>query len=161
MTNNILTPSHVELKKKILDTGIKKHQSVIDDFKLSIEEMLSSEGIVKEETIDHSQQEFNAELIQNANEIAEQLNFANEEMKLLYDMVPTIGDIHNTVRLGSVVATDREIFFVSVSIERFQVNGLKIFGLSTESPLYKAMEGKKKRDTFIYKNSSYTIQELF
>ena len=160
MSLNILTASHVELKKKILDNGIKKHQSVIDDFKLSIQEMLSNDGIVKE-TIDLSQQEFNEELIQKAKELAAQVDFANEEMKLLYDMVPTIGEIHDTVQLGSVVATDREVFFVSVKIERFQVNGLNVFGLSTKSPLYKAMAGKKKGDIFLYINDLYIIQELF
>lgn len=161
MPINIITASHVELKKKILEAGIKKHQAVIDDFKLSIQEMLSSEGIINEEELDLSQQEFNTELVQKANEIAEQLTFANEEMKTLYNLMPTIGNIHNTVQIGSVVVTDRDIFFVSVSIERFQVDGLKIFGLSVESPLYKSMSGKKKGDLFTYKNDSYTIKDLF
>ncbi|WP_276370789.1 hypothetical protein [Chryseolinea sp. H1M3-3] len=161
MSINILTASHVELKKKILDDGIKKHQTVIDDFRRSIKDMLSSETVVNEEEIDLSQQEFNTALVQNSNSIAEQLTFANEEMKILYDMAPTIGNIHNTVQLGSVVVTDKDIFFVSVSIERFKVDGLTIFGLSTQAPIYQAMEGKKKGESFSFKDEVYNIVDLF
>ena len=161
MTTRVLTTNHGELKRKMLEASIKKHQTVIDDFKLSIKEMMGSEGIVNEEELDVTQQEFNTEMVQNSDRLAEQLNFANEEMKLLYDMAPTIESTNNTIQRGCVVVTDKEIFFVSVSIERFQVDGIKVFGLSTESPLFKIMSGKKKGDRFSYKNKSYKILDVF
>jgi hypothetical protein len=161
MSINILTASHIELKKKILEAGIKQHQTVISDFRASIHEMLSNEAVVNEEEIDLSQQEFNTELVQQSDRIADQLAFANAEMKTLYDMTATITTIHNTVQRGSVVVTDREIFFVSVSIEQFRVNGLSIFGLSTDSPLYQVMASKSKGDTFSYKDVTYTIKDIF
>lgn len=161
METSALATNHVELKKKVLDAAIKKHQTVIDDFRLGIKEMLASEGIVNEDEIDLTQQEFNTEMVQKSNRIADQLAFANEEMKLLYDMAPTIGSIHNTIQLGSVVVTDRDTFFVSASIEEFDVDGMKIFGLSTESPLFKAMEGKKKGERFSHNYSDYSIIDIF
>ena len=87
----------------------KKQKSVVDDLKLSIKEMLTSEGIVNEDEMDLSQQEFNTEMVQKSNDIADQLAFANEELKLLFDMTSTIGYIHNTIQLGSVVVTNRDI----------------------------------------------------
>lgn len=161
METSALATNHVELKKKVLDAAIKKHQTVIDDFRLGIKEMLASEGIVNEDEIDLTQQEFNTEMVQKSNRIADQLAFANEEMKLLYDMAPTIGSIHNTIQLGSVVVTDRDTFFVSASVEEFDVDGMKIFGLSTESPLFKAMEGKKKGERFSHNYSDYSIIDIF
>ncbi len=161
MKTSALTTNHVELKKKVLDAAIKRHQTVIDDFRLAIKEMLASEGITNEDEMDLTQQEFNTEMVQKSNRIADQLAFANEEMKLLYDMAPTIGCIHNTVQPGSIVVTDRDTFFVSASIEEFDVNGMKIFGLSTESPLFKSMEGKKKGDLFSHNYSDYRIIDIF
>lgn len=155
------TTNHVELKKKMLDSSIKKHQAVIDDFQTGIKDMMASEGNINEEEFDLTQQEYNAEMLQQVNRIADQLKFANEEMVTLYNMVPTIGTIHQEVQLGAVVVTNKEIFFVSVSIERFEVDGLQAFGLSTESPLFKLMEGKKRGDTFTVGNDTYKIMEVF
>lgn len=155
------TTNHVELKKKMLDSSIKKHQSVIDDFQLSIKDMMASEGNINEEEFDLTQQEYNAEMLQQVNRIADQLKFANDEMVKLYNMMPTIGTIHQDIQLGAVAVTDKDIFFVSTSIERFEVDGLKVFGLSTESPLFKVMEGKKSGDTFTFGKDTYKIMDVF
>jgi uncharacterized protein YllA (UPF0747 family) len=161
METKALMQNHGELKKKILDAAIKKHQSVVDDFALTIKEMLASQGIVNEDEMDLSQQAYNTEMFQKSIQIGDRLAFANEELKLLFDMTSTIGSIHNNVQLGSVVVTDRDIFFVSASIEEFEVDGLKIFGLSIESPLFKSMEGKKKGDRFGYNYGEYRIFDTF
>ncbi|MGC1244191.1 MAG: hypothetical protein WA874_21550 [Chryseosolibacter sp.] len=161
METSDVTTNHVELKKKVLDAAIKKHQTVIDDFSGSIKEMLASEGIVNEDEMDLSQQEFNTELVHKSNQIADQLAFANEEMKILFDMAPVIGSIHNTIQPGSVVVTDRENFFVSTSVEAFSAGGMDFFGLSTQSPLFKAMEGKKSGDHFSHNYSDYRVIEVF
>lgn len=161
MEMKALTQNHAELKKKVLDAAIKKHQSVVDDFTLSIREMRASQGIVNEDEMDLSQQAYNTEMFQMSNQIGDRLAFANEELKLLFDMTSTIGTIHNNVQLGSVVVTDRDIFFVSTSIEEFEVDGLKIFGLSIDSPLFKSMEGKKKGDRFGYNYGEYQIFDTF
>lgn len=162
METNIPTSvDRAELKRKILAEGIKKHQTVIDDFRRSIKDMLASEGIVNEADMDLTQQSFNTELVQKANNLADQLAFANEEMKQLYDMLPTIEYIHNTVQPGAVVVTDKDIFFVSVSIERFYADGTDIFGLSAETPLYQEMKGKKKGDLVTYKDRTYQILDVF
>lgn len=161
METGALTRSHAELKKKVLDAAIQQHQTIIDDFRTAIKEMLASEGIVNEDAMDLTQQDFNTEIVQKSNQIADQLAFANEEMKLLYDMVPTIGSIHNTIQLGSVVITDRDAFFISASIGEFDADGKKFFGLSTESPLFKAMEGMKKGDRFSHNYGDYCVIDTF
>lgn len=161
METKAVTTSHTELKAKVLQAAIKQHQTVIDDFKQAIQDMLASSAMVNEEEMDLSQQEFNTEMVQRSNQLADQLAFANAEMKLLYDMAATITSIHNTVQPGAVVITDRENFFVSASIEDFDVDGVHFFGLSTESPLYIAMEGKKKGDRFGYNYSEYQITDVF
>ena len=161
MESSTLTTSHVEIKKRMLETAIRKHQAVIDELRQSIKDMLATEGMDNEEEMGLSQQQIDTEMLQRSHEIAEHLQIANVEMKLLYDMVSTIGYAHNTVQLGSVVVTDKLIFFVSVSIEQFTLDGQKFFGLSTQSPLYKAMEGKTTGDRFYYQNTAYQINDIF
>jgi transcription elongation GreA/GreB family factor len=161
MENRILTTDRSQLKKDMLDAGIGKHQTVIDDLREGIKDLQSSAGIVNEEEMDLSQQGFNTEIMHKINALADQLSFANEEMKRLYDMIPTIQYIHETVAEGSVLITDKGIFFISASIEEFEVDGLKVFGLSTASPLFQEMSGKKKGDSFSYKEVQYKIKDVF
>lgn len=161
METSVLNINHAAFKKALLDTSIKKHQSVIDDFKNSIKEMIGSENEANQDEPDMSQQGFNAEQIHRANAVGDQVSFANNEMEMLQNMLPTIEDINDIVKLGSVVVTDKDIFFVSVSIERMKVNGFSVFGLSSESPLFQAMKGKKQGDSFSFKDTHYKIKEVF
>ncbi|RPA69018.1 hypothetical protein EF405_04175 [Cyclobacteriaceae bacterium YHN15] len=161
MNSKILNVKHAEFKKKSLEASIKKHQSVIDDLKRSIKELLGTEDAANRDESDLTQQSVNTEQIQKANAIGDQVSFANDEMTLLNNMLPLIEDIHDQVTLGSVVVTDKMVFFVSASIEQFEVDGIELFGLSTESPIYQEMRGKKKGDLFSYKKHHYTIVDLF
>jgi transcription elongation GreA/GreB family factor len=149
------------VKKRLLEAGMRKHQTVIDDFKQSINEMMQSDSVSDEKVFASSQQAFSKETIDHANRLAEQLQFATDEMKLLKNILTSIHNLHDTVRMGSVVVTDQDTFFVSASIERFEVDGLNVFGLSVKSPLYQAMEGKKAGDEFTFKKRNYRIKEVF
>lgn len=148
-------------KHKILDAAIHQHETVIRDFRERIHAMMHHEGDVNEEAYDIQTQSFQAETTTKVDLLSEQLEFANRELDELMRMKADVGSIHDVVRRGSVVKTDREIFFVSASIERFQVDGQSLFGLSVSSPLYLAMKGKKVGDVFSYGKISYCILDVF
>lgn len=155
-----LDPERSALKSKILEIGMQEHQIVIDDFNQSIKEIISSGGS-DERGFASSQQALSNQAVDQANQIADQLQFATNEMKLLQNMSSSIESLHDTVQLGSVVVTDKDTFFVSVSIERFEVDGEPLFGLSTKSPLYKVMHGKKAGETFTFNKRTYVIEDVF
>jgi transcription elongation GreA/GreB family factor len=68
---------------------------------------------------------------------------------------------NETVLPGSVVMTDVQNIFVSVSIGNIKSSGLDFFAISTLSPIYKAMSGKRKGDTFSFREKIYKITETF
>lgn len=154
-TKNI-TNNRIWLKKEMLHACIKKHQSVIDDFKTSMKELLDSENVD-----DPEDAKLNDATVLEINQLVEQLRFANEEMETLNRISTASETLHDYVKLGSAVVTDKDTFFVSASVERFEVAGLSIFGLSVKSPLFKAMEGLKVRDNFTYGTRNYHIIDLF
>ena len=41
------------------------------------------------------------------------------------------------------------------------LDGEEMMGLSTKSPLFQAMSGKKKGDTFSHNNTTYKIRDVF
>ena len=80
-------------------------------------------------------------LQQEINNLQLQLNEQLKSQQILKN-IQTIS--HKTVSLGSLVETDKGKFFIAVSLGELSFNQEKIFIISAESPLAKAMNGKKK-----------------
>ena len=57
--------------------------------------------------------------------------------------------------------TDKGKFFIAVSLGELSFNQEKIFIISAESPLAKAMNGKKEGDAFIVNNLNQFIKNIW
>ena len=95
------------------------------------------------------------------NTINSLLEFAETELLVLETIKQTVDTKRDSVSLGAIVVTNHNTFFISASLEQFSVDGSKYLGISTKSPLYFAMEGKKIGDSFEYKDKRYTIKDIF
>ena len=153
--------NRVDLKKKILKAARRKHELVINDFRQRIRDAMATDGGVNEEEYDNHQLSFNAGILSEVNLLNNELEFVNQELEELKKIENYSDTIHVRVEYGAVVRTDKSTFFVSTSIEQFEVAGNPILGLSVHSPLYQAMKGKRVGETFTYKKTSYTITEIF
>lgn len=150
----------MEFKRRVLEEAIKKHQSVIDDFREAISNLEVTDTMLEGGQDSGGQSKIAESLYTEVKPLAGQLRFAMEEMKLLNRMILEQKK-SDRVELGSIVVTDKETFFVSASIERFEVDGQPLFGLSTKAPMYKAMNSLVKGDTFTYGGVKYSIREIF
>lgn len=148
-------------KREILEAAIRQHETVIHDFQEGIRSRMVNEGKINEQEYDTQTQAFNAETTEEVEHLSRQLNFANRELEELRKMRIDIDVRHTSIQRGSVVKTDRETFFVSASIERFFVNEEPFFGLSTLTPLFQEMKGKKLGETFSFGKTTYTILDVF
>lgn len=68
--------------------------------------------------------------------------------------------LNNQPGLGSVVITDSQRFYVSLSLGEIEVDGQPYFALSAFSPLYQAMAQSHPGDTFTFRGKSYQIKEI-
>lgn len=150
-----------ELKKKILEAAVVKQESIVDDFRLRIKDIIANEGNVNEEEYDNHQQSFKSEGITEVNLLKDELEFATSELEEIRKIQSFEESSHLAVEYGTVVRTNRRTFLVSASIENFEVEGIKLFGLSVNAPLYKQMKGRKKGESFMYGNTSYVIEDIF
>ncbi|MBO9700381.1 MAG: hypothetical protein J7604_09250 [Sporocytophaga sp.] len=67
-----------------------------------------------------------------------------------------------SIGLGSVVYTELQNYFISVSLGETKLAEKNSFiAISTMTPLYHAMAGKKKGDKFVFRDKEYTILETF
>lgn len=144
-------------KEQLLRACIAKQQDLIANFNRGIRELIGNGST----EYDDDQPGLAEEMALRRQQLVDQLAFASEEQRVLEAMLPWIGERYNEVRLGSVVITDKASFYVSVSIERFEVEGAPFVGISPQSPLYRAMAGKKKGDLFAFGTETYRILELW
>jgi hypothetical protein len=68
---------------------------------------------------------------------------------------------NETILPGSIVITDVQKIFVAVGIGNIKSEGQDFFAVSTLSPIYKAMAGKRKGDSFSFREKSYKIIDTF
>jgi len=146
-------------KKKILEAGIEKQLELISDFRGSIAELKGTAKNLNETQFDSQQASYNDETNERVDLLTGQLNFAVNELHILHQIDPE--EEHDEIHVGSVVHTDKRIFFVSVSLEELVVDGKDVFGISTKAPIYIKMQGLRAGDSFHVKNLDYKIEKVY
>ena len=141
MKSELLEIIHQKISEKI-----QKLEQLIAETRASNNDTKSSMGDKYETSREMLQQEINNLQIQ--------LNEHLKSQQILKNINP---NPHKGVSLGSWVETEKGKFFIAVSLGELNFNQEKIFVVSAESPLAKAMNGKKVGDVFLINNSSQTI----
>lgn len=62
---------------------------------------------------------------------------------------------------GSVVSFNSRHFVVAVATGKFDCEGRTYMGISTQSPIYKAIDGLKKGDSFTFNGRKAKLEEVF
>lgn len=83
-----------------------------------------------------------------------------QEMKESLSQIDT-EHYSEVIKFGSVVETSGNYYFVSVPIGKITLEDEStVYAISTEAPIYKEMEGKRKGDTFNFNDSEVEITEV-
>ncbi len=144
-------------KAEILQIIRQKLSDKIENLERLISETRSSNNDTKSSMGD--KYETSREMVQQQiNNLQFQLNEninAKNSLKLL-NVKP-----HQIIGLGSLVQTDKGLFYIAVSLGEIVFNDKKIFVISTESPLSKELVGKKTGEIINLNNSNQTILEVY
>lgn len=89
-----------------------------------------------------------------------------QQLKVELEMLETLNKIdlsinHKLVSFGSVVITDLQQVFVSVSLGKIMLDNDTFYAISTKVPFYLAMKGLKKGDVFNFRGKEIKIIEVF
>ncbi|MDP4267932.1 MAG: hypothetical protein Q8880_10925 [Bacteroidota bacterium] len=102
---------------------------------------------------------FRTQQLSKKDMFAKQLSKYIEEIKLLQRIDPE--KVNESVVFGSIVVTEENRFFVSVSIGKINVDGNMYFAISPAVPIFQVMAGKKMGDSFSFNGKSQKIKEAF
>ena len=94
---------------------------------------------------------------------AKQLSNANAGLRVLGDLLKM--PPFDTADHGAIVITDRQRFFLSIGLGKFQVetDGSKedYYAISAQTPVYIALKGKKTGESITINGLTQTIKEIF
>ena len=145
MKSELLEIIHQKISEKI-----QKLEQLIAETRASNNDTKSSMGDKYETSREMLQQEINNLQIQ--------LNEHLKSQQILKNINP---NPHKIVTLGSLVETEKGKFFIAISLGELSFNQEKIFVISAESPLAKAMNGKKTGESFVVNNLQQTIKNIW
>ncbi len=100
-----------------------------------------------------------SELLRERDIYAEQLQKAVDEIQILKKV--SFDGLEDQVEFGAVVITNKQKMFIALGLGKVEVNGETYYVISKDVPIYKAMEGLKKGDTFTFNNMNFSIEDVF
>lgn len=141
--------SLIDIIKLKLSEKIQNFERLIAETRASSNDTKSSMGDKYETGREMLQQEINNLQIQ-LNEVLKQQDFLKTILVKSSDKAEK----------GAVVKTEKGLFFISVSLGEIIFENKKIICISPESPLAKAMHGKKKDEVFSLNNMNQIIEKI-
>lgn len=137
------------VKQKIADR-VQQLESFIAEVRGSNHDTKSSMGDKYETSREMLQQEIN------------RLQLQLKEVRLQQQVAQRLSVIPSEVTdFGALVETDTGWFYLSVSVGVLSLEGQKVMAISQDSPLAKAMKGKKKGEEFQINGVKQQIKNIW
>jgi hypothetical protein len=146
-----------DLKKKLIEAAIAIQQKKVD---ASREAMLQAQETANEQgnSMADKHENFREMMQIDRDMYAKQMQEGLNVLAVLNRIDP---EKKNTIpALGAVVVTNSKKFFVSASLGQLSVDGETYIAISSQSPMFLAMTGKKKGGEFVFGNGRFKVEEV-
>lgn len=153
-----MTPKSLLLKQKLLAECLRIQNEQIQTAKSAMDEAQESAN-EHQGAIEDKFESFREACQIQRDMFAKQLDEAIISLSVLKRVVAT--KENKNIMLGSVIYTNLQKFFISVSLGEITVEGEKYFAISAMSPLFKAMTGKNEGEEFAFRDKKYIIESIF
>lgn len=142
------------LKNSLLDACIEKQQKMVQTAREAMTSI--QESALSERSNEEMTDSFTAQCQNEQSMYARRMHEATGVLTIL-ERVKGVKKVSG-IGFGSLVITDKMNFFVAASMGDFDLDGNKYFIISTQTPIYEAMEGKETGDSFSFRGRTYKIK---
>ena len=147
----------MSIKQELLQVCMDYVKKRIYNYKLEMEtikESIENNDKVNSEDDDSG----NGKLLNDLEKNAQHLNDATKMLETLKQINPKI--YNESGALGSIVYTQTNIFFLSVSVGKIELEGSSYFAISLQSPIGVLLRNKIKGDQINFNGTNYTITDI-
>jgi outer membrane phospholipase A len=148
----------VRIRKALLEYCIQKQTERIETARKAMDDAQETANM-EDTSVEEKFESFRTQMQQDRDMFAKQYSEALDGLNTLRKI--QIDRFQDTIALGSVVITEAQKVFVSANIGQIKVENDVYFGISIESPLFKAVVGKKAADTYSFRDKTFKIIEVF
>lgn len=101
---------------------------------------------------------FRTKILRQRDMYAKQYQVLADQFVLMQQM--NADEVLPRVQFGSIVRTDKGIYFVSTALGKVECDGESVYAISIAAPIYAAMEGRERGNTFVFNTIKQTIIEV-
>lgn len=147
----------METKKALLDICIEKQEEAINELQLAIDDAQkqSNDYGAPKDRYDA----FRTKLMRQRDMFAQQMAKANVLLTTLNQI--DLNEPKNKVEFGAIVITNKQNIFVSAGIGKIEYNNKIWYAISPQVPVFQAMNGLQKGDSFKFNNNTFEIIDIY
>jgi len=152
-----------ELKATLIAKAIENQERFIEELRTEVKTMLRGEGSTDEGGFSGTRGDFGA--AGQENYLREQAQYNRNEIEK-HEMVVQIlkavntADVCANVCPGALVETNHGTFFFTQALRPIELEGKQFHFLATDAPIFSAMSGMRKGDSFSFRDINYKILSI-
>lgn len=148
----------IALKRRIWEACMQKQQELATTVR---EAVTQAQEAANEEkgSLEEKFESFREQLIRDRDMYARKLGEHMAAIEALRFV--DVERVFSHVQQGALVITDKQKLFISISLGEIKLDGGAYFAISTQSPLYLQMEGKRAGESFEFRGIRHHIHEVF
>lgn len=148
----------LEIKKNLLRECINIQTKLVEQTR---EAMLEAQTSANEQdgATEEGMESFKAQRQQDREIYAKQFDERLEVLKNLKALFP--GKHMTKASYGAVVITNKHKYLIAASLGQLKLGSDMYFAISTDSPIFQAMNQKAKGEKFIFRDTQFTVTDVF
>ncbi len=154
-----MTDKQEQLKQKLLAECIKMQKVVVENAKRTMTEFQVSAVEGDDGNEEKLYNSYREEMQNQRDMFARHYELALDDLGLLNKVLPSTE--YKEASFGTVVVTEQQKFFISISLGAVEVDGTTYFAISPVAPIFKAFSGKKAGEFFNFREKEVKIIEVF
>lgn len=157
MEKETLATTGLELKQRLLAECVRMQKDVVGNLRNAMEDAQNSAIEYEDNTEDTMTDSYREEMQNKRDMFARQYEAALEDLNLLSKVLIEQQD---SVQFGSVVHTEDQKLFVSISLGQIKIDNTVYFAVSPSAPIYKELSGKKVGESADFRGKKITVKEI-
>jgi len=146
-----------KFKQQALELCLQRQEQQIASLKEAIDVAMES-ALSEKSGSEDAQDSFREQMQQERNMYANKLAESSELLAGLKRINPAA--VFQQVGQGALVVTDKQIFLIAGSLGKMTFDGHDIFVISNQSPIYDAIAGLKKGDTYDFRGMKCKVLDV-
>jgi hypothetical protein len=148
-----------KIKQQLLTEALRMQKVVADNARSAMMDAQSSANDNDDDTEEKLFNSYREEMQNKRDMFARQLEQAMDDTALLSKV--NANQVSQVSEFGAVIITEAQKLFISISLGQIKIGSDIYFAISPSAPLFKAVAGKRKGESFTFRDKQIKVLDVF